>query len=50
MEKEITDNLLDELKEKHIQKAVDAGFTREQAEYLSEKFQVSSLGFGGIFG
>lgn len=38
-----------ELKRQKIQKAIDAGFTESQANYLVEEVMYASLGIGGFF-
>jgi hypothetical protein len=46
MEKE---SLLDEIRKKNLQEAIDAGFTEAQAKYLVEKLSIANMGFGGMF-
>lgn len=43
---EETNNLFDSMKRQFIDEAIEVGFTKEQAEFLREKFGTTAIGFG----
>lgn len=46
MEEEKNKDIFAEVKRKKLQKYLDVGFTKEQAELLIEEIKLSSLGMG----